>query len=221
MHTVIINGSPRVQAKSNTEKILEYFLKGYAEGGNTYEIWRLSDRKQWEGARDAFLANSRILFALPLFVENIPGLMLEFLEELPMKAESGTEIAFLLQGGFPEAAQLRCCESFLETLPEKFNCGYAGTLIKGDMFGVRMMPEKAVAPQLDAFAAMGRVFAETGRFGSEEAAAFAGAEKLPASVERKFNHIGRYMQRLFMNRIAKSMGCKTKLDAAPYAELVK
>lgn len=216
MHIVVINGSPRMQAKSNTEKILTYFLEGFSAGGNTYEIWRLSDRKQWESAKAAFAQNERILFALPLFVENIPGTMLEFLEELPPKTSQGTRLAFLLQGGFPEASQLRCCESYLEMLPGKLGCEYAGTLLRGDMFGIRLMPEKLVAPALAPYIEAGRRYGETGCFSKTDADVFAGPELLPTSAVRKFNLLGRPMQKLMMSRIAKSLGCKEKLDARPY-----
>lgn len=213
MHVVVINGSPRMQAKSNTEKILTYFLEGFSANGNTYEVWRLSDRKQWENAKAAFAQNEQILFSLPLFVENIPGTMLEFLEELPPKTTPGTGPAFLLQGGFPEASQLRCCESFLETLPGKLGCTYAGTLLHGDMFGIRLMPEKLVEPALTPYIESGCRYGETGRFSKAEADAFAGPELLPSSEVRKFNLIGKPMQKLMMSRIAKSLGCKEKLDA--------
>lgn len=216
MHLVVINGSPRIQAKSNTEKILTCFLKGFSAEENTYEIWRLSDRKQWENPKVAFAHSADILFALPLFVENIPGIMLEFLEELPPKTVLGTRMAFLLQGGFPEASQLRCCESFLETLPKKLGCEYAGTLLHGDMFGIRMMPEKLVAPALTPFMEAGRRYGETGCFSKAEADVFAGPELLPPATVRKFNLLGKPMQKLMMNRIAKSWGCKEKLDARPY-----
>ena len=216
MHIVVINGSPCMQAKSNTEKILTYFLEGFSADENTYEIWRLSDRKQWESAKVAFVQNKQVLFALPLFVENIPGTMLEFLEKLPPKTLPGTKIAFLLQGGFPEASQLRCCESYLETLPGKLGCEYAGTLLHGDMFGIRLMPEKLVASALALYIEAGRRYGDTGCFSKMDADAFAGPELLPSSAVRKFNLIGKPMQKLMMSRIAKSLGCREKLDAQPY-----
>ena len=37
MHVVIINGSPRVQKYSNTDKIIAVFAKGLSEKGNTFE----------------------------------------------------------------------------------------------------------------------------------------------------------------------------------------
>lgn len=216
MHLVIINGSPRIKNKSNTEKIIASFLKGFEESENTAELFHLSDRKEWQSAKEAFVQNEWILFALPLFVENIPGIMLEFLEALPPKEQPGTKIAFLLQGGFPESSQLRCGERFLETLPEYFNCEYAGTLIKGDMFGVSMTPEKISRQMVKPFEKMGRSFADKGKFEKAEVSAFAKPEYLSESEIRKFNRIGRHIQKFFMDRIAKSMGCKGKLDAKPY-----
>ncbi len=65
------------------------------------------------------MKNDEILIALPLYVECVPGLLLEFLETLPKKDER-TRLSFLLQSGFAEGCQLRCGEAFLEKLPEYF-----------------------------------------------------------------------------------------------------
>ena len=107
----------RPQAESNTAKIIAAFGQDYAEGGNTTEIYYLSDRRQWTAAEKAFQENTNILIALPLYVENIPGILLGFLSGIQPKKMPGTKLSFLLQGGFPEASQSRCCEAFLETLP--------------------------------------------------------------------------------------------------------
>ena len=37
MHVVIINGSPRVQKFSNTDKIIQSFAKGFQASGTTYD----------------------------------------------------------------------------------------------------------------------------------------------------------------------------------------
>ena len=76
MHLVIISGATRPQTKSNTAKIISAFRKGYEESGNQTEVWYLSDRSQWESAAKAFEENENILIALPLYVENIPGILL-------------------------------------------------------------------------------------------------------------------------------------------------
>ena len=130
MHLLVINCSPRIEQKSNTNSILQQFIKGYTEAGNTVELYNLSQLNSWDDIRKAYYENDNILMAIPLFVECIPGLMVEFLETLSPKKDK-TKISFLLQGGFDEASQLRCCERYLEQLPAFLGCEYGGTLSKG------------------------------------------------------------------------------------------
>ena len=213
MHLVIISGAARPQPKSNTAQIIAAFGQGYEECGNTTEVYYLSDRRQWAAAEKAFQENTNILIALPLYVENIPGILLEFLSGLQPKETPGTQLAFLLQGGFPEASQSRCCEAFLETLPPQLGCEYAGTLIKGDMFGVGLVDEKNRDKMLAPFTEMGRLFAQSGRFEKSIADAFAAPEYMSEKQIRAFNLFGRHISRFFMGHIAKKLGCKEKLDA--------
>lgn len=137
MHLLIINASPRLQQKSNAEKIIQELKKGYEQCGHTSQVVHLSKRNQWDRIIQLFQTNTKILFALPLYVECIPGIMVEFLEKLEPKHDD-TCIGFLVQGGFAEASQLRCCEKYLEML----RCHYCGTLIKGDMFAISFLDEK-------------------------------------------------------------------------------
>ena len=216
MHLVIISGATRPQSKSNTAKVIAAFQRGVEENGNTTEVWYLSDRRQWKRAANAFEQNDHILIAFPLYVENIPGTLLEFLSGLTPKQAPGTKLAFLIQGGFPEASQSRCCEAFLETLPAQLGCEYAGTLIKGDMFGTSLVDEKNREKMLAPFTQMGRTFAQTGSFEKTAVDAFAGPEYMPEKQIRMYNLFGRHISRFFMGRIAKKLGCKEKLDARPY-----
>ena len=218
MHLVIISGAARPQAKSNTAKIIAAFQKGYEESGNTTEVYYLSDRRQWAAAEKAFQENTNILIALPLYVENIPGILLEFLSMLQPKETPGTKLSFLLQGGFPEASQSRCCEAFLETLPAQLGCAYAGTLIKGDMFGVGLVDGKNREKMLAPFSEMGRVFARSGQFEKSAVDAFAAPEKMTPKQIRMYNLFGRHISRFFMGHIARKLGCREKLDARPLAE---
>ena len=216
MHLVIISGATRPQAKSNTAKVIAAFQKGLEENGNTTEVWYLSDRRQWKRAANAFEQNDHILIAFPLYVENIPGILLEFLSGLTPKQAPGTKLAFLIQGGFPEASQSRCCEAFLETLPAQLGCDYAGTLIKGDMFGTSLVDEKNREKMLAPFTQMGRTFAQTGNFEKAAVDAFAGPEYMPEKQIRMYNRVGKHISRFFMGHIARKLGCKGRLDARPY-----
>ena len=221
MHLVIISGATRPQSKSNTAKVIAAFQRGVEENGNTTEVWYLSDRRQWKRAANAFEQNERILIAFPLYVENIPGILLEFLSGITPKQAPGTKLAFLIQGGFPEASQSRCCEAFLETLPVQLGCDYAGTLIKGDMFGTSRVDEKTREKMLAPFTQMGRTFAQTGCFEKTAVDAFAGPEYMPEKQIRMYNLVGKHISRFFMGRIAKKLGCKEKLDARPYARATR
>ena len=218
MHFVIISGAARTQSKSNTAKIIAAFCEGLHNCGNTSETWYLSDRKQWKSAKTAFEENENILFALPLYVENVPGIMLEFLAGLYAKERPGTRISFLLQGGFPEVSQGRCCEEFLNTLPAQLGCGYGGTFIKGDMFGLSLLGEKIEAKLLQPFIEIGRQFGENGVFRPESIEAYSTPEYLSEKQIRMANGLLRYVQRFAMRYFAKRLGCRAKLDAKPFCE---
>lgn len=221
MHLVIISCTPRAVAASNTDKIISKFKEGFEESGHSTETHYLANRESWPEIKTAFDNNDKILFAIPLFVECIPGIMLEFLETLTPKSIGDsackTELSFLLQGGFAEASQLRCCERYLEKLPAYLNCNYNGTLIKGNMFAVSILPEKARQKTLAPFVEMARTFATDGRFDKGKVSAFAKLEyfsKIAIFVSTLMNPLQNWMFR----KIANSLGCKKPLDDAPYRE---
>lgn len=219
MHLTIISGAARPKTKSNTAKIIEAFCKGFQNNENTAEVWYLSDRGQWNMARNAFIKNTDILFALPLYVENVSGIMLEFLESLPPKGQSGTRLSFIVQGGFPEASQSRCCENFLKTLPDKLGCEYGGTFIRGDMFGVGLLGNKLGAKMVAPFIDVGSLFAQYGYFNEEIISQFSSPEYLSEKQIQQSEKWGKYIQKWFMNWIAKRLGCKEKLNVKPYTWL--
>ena len=221
MHLVIISGAARHQGKSNTAKIITAFQTGYEEGGNTAEVWYLSDHSQWAGAAQAFERSDNLLIALPLYVENIPGILLEFLSGLKPKTVPGTKLAFLLQGGFPEASQSRCCEAYLETLPAQLGCDYAGTLLKGDLFGLSLTDEKSREKMLAPFTEMGRYYAGTGYFDKPSVDKFAAPEYMPRGQIRMYNLFFKHISGLFIGAIAKKLGCRDRLDAQPYRDCCK
>ncbi|MCR5502741.1 MAG: NAD(P)H-dependent oxidoreductase [Lachnospiraceae bacterium] len=215
MHVLIINGSPRIKALSNTDKILEKFTEGLREGGVTFEQYEVSDRKQWDAIRNAFSENRNILIALPLYVECIPGLLLEFLETVPPKTDD-TKISFLLQSGFAEGIQLRCGEKYLKILTEKLGCNYGGTLVKGDNFAIRFFEgaqrDKVTGP----YTAMGREFASAGSFETEACRKFTGPEIFSAPMRLMIGLVFKTVSKKMFTKIAESWGCTKPLDYRPY-----
>ncbi|MDF2944647.1 MAG: hypothetical protein K0S01_3505 [Herbinix sp.] len=222
MNLLIINCSPRVKAKSNTNIIVRAFADGYTKQGNTVEIYNLSELGKWDEIRVAFYNHENILMALPLFVESIPGIMLEFLETLSPKSNSEgqpkTKLSFLLQGGFSEASQLRCGERYLEQIPGFLNCEYGGTLIKGSMFIIHMLPETSSKQMVSPFIEMGEVFAIDGKFDKEKVNKFAA----PEYYSKRFillHTLLSPLNKLFFAIFFKKNGCLGSLTAQPYKKM--
>ncbi len=215
MHVLIINGSPRAKKYSNTNAILEKFTEGLCENGAAFEQFEISDRDSWDRIREAFYRNTEILIALPLYVECVPGLMMEFLETLTPKGD-GSKMAFLLQGGFMEGVQLRCGEAYLKIIADKLGCEYMGTLVKGDNFLIRFFKGEWIDEKVSAYADMGREFAANGNFNSKACKKFTGHEKFPLPVRIHVGHILSTQAAKGFEMIAEAHECDKPLDYKPY-----
>ncbi len=215
MHALIINGSPRVKKYSNTDKILEKFTVGMCENGSTFEQYEVSDRNQWDDIRRAYHENRNILIAIPLFVECIPGLLLEFLETLTPKND-GTELAFILQGGFAEGSQLRCGEAYLKMLSDRLGCKYRGTLCKGNNFSIRFFEGKQREGITQPYREMGIEYGETGGFESERCGKFTGPENFPGYIRFILGILFKTAAKKGFKEMAKGLGCDTPIEYRPY-----
>ena len=215
MHVLIINGSPRVKKYSNTNYILVKFTEGLREKGASFEQYEISDRGSWDQIRQSFDRNTVILIALPLYVECIPGLLMEFLETLTPKSDR-SKMAFLLQGGFMEGVQLRCGEAYLKILAGKLGCAYMGTLVKGDNFMIRFFEGEWREKVTDPYADMGREYAVNGDFNSKACKKFTGHEKFPLPVRIYVGHILKTQAAKGFEQIAAAFECDKPLDFKPY-----
>jgi len=180
MKLVVFSCSPRPEKASNTAAIVGAFKNGFVtETNQEVDVCFLFKRSEWDNYRKIFKENNEIIFALPLFVECVPGLLMEFLETLEPKThnEIKTKIGFILNGGFEEACQLRTCEKYLETLPAYLNCEYSGTLIKGGMFVLSIVSDNKKAKMLQPFFEMGKIYAKEGIFEKSKVTKFAAPEK--------------------------------------------
>ena len=215
MHVLIINESPRVKKYSNTNAILEKFTEGLCENGTTFEQYEISDKNSWDQIRQSYDRNTIILVALPLYVESIPGLLIEFLETLTPKSD-GSKMAFLLQGGFMEGVQLRCGEACLKIIADKLGCEYMGTLVKGDNFCIRFFEGEWRENITGAYADMGREFAAHGNFNSKACKKFTGPETIPFFVRIHVGHILNTQAKTGFEQMAAVLDCNKPLDYKPY-----
>ena len=215
MHALIINGSPRIKKFSNTDKILDEFVKGMCEGGNTCERYEISDKASWDEIRKAYDESDNILIALPLYVESVPGLLMEFLETLTPKS-GNAKMSFILQSGFAEGIQLRCGEAYLEKLAGYLGCEYGGTLVKGGNFEIRFLSDESRVKATSPYAEMGREFSANGNFYSDKCKAFTGPEIFPAPVRVLVGFFFKTVVRKSFIRDGESLGCTRPLDYKPY-----
>ena len=170
--------------------ILEAFQKGIVETGSTFEAYHLSKKQHWESSKKAFSENENIVFALPVFAAILPGIMLEFLEELVSEQEikSSKKISFILQSGFPEACQRRYCEDYLKILPEMLKSTFSGILSYG--INVRFIKNTELREVLNTYQYMGTQFVKNnGTFFFKEATEFTGDEYISETQAKKFNQM--------------------------------
>lgn len=219
-HILILNGSPRVKKNSNTNKIIQAFAEGLEEAGITHKLYSLSNHAEWDEAREAFMTSNNIIIALPLFVECLPSLLLEFLSTLPTERKQPAKLSFILHSGFDEGHQLRLGEKFLKTLPAQLGCTYGGTLVKGGSFMLRDRENSYIKKMTDkiltSYTKMGQSFALNGNFFTTEAQKFTGPEQNPWIVRLLFNLIFKRIVKKNFERIAQEWGCTRPLNDKPY-----
>ncbi len=216
---LILNGSPRVKKNSNTNKIIDAFGEGLQQAGTCYDVYSLSNRSEWDRAREAFMTSDNIIIAMPLFVECLPSLLLEFLDTLPTERKQSAQLSFILHGGFDEGHQLRLGEKFLQSLSAQFGCSCGGVLVKGGSFLLRNRENSYIKKMTDkmlaSYTAMGLSFAQNGNFMTPEAQKFTGPEKNPWIGLLLFNLIFKRIVRKNFERIAQEWGCTEPLDSKP------
>ena len=221
-HVLILNGSPRVKKNSNTNKIIDAFGEGLQQAGTCYDVYSLSNRSEWDRAREAFMASDNIIIAVPLFVECLPSLLLELLDTLPTERKQSAQISFILHGGFDEGHQLRLGEKFLQLLPTQLGCSCGGVLVKGGSFLLRNRENSYIKKMTDKMLAtytkMGQSFAQNGNIMTPEAQKFTGPEKNPWIGLLLFNLIFKRIVKKNFERIAQEWGCTEPLDSKPYLD---
>lgn len=163
----LFNGSPR-GVKGNTPILFEHFIKGFTSlpGHSTSEVYHLSHTREAERFAQAFGEAECVLLGFPLYTDAMPGLVKAFIESLePYTARANNPpIGFVVQSGFPEARHSRHVEHYLEKLAKRLNSPYLGTIVKGSVEGIQIMPENMTRKLFDTFFQFGKGLAENGQF---------------------------------------------------------
>ena len=168
MKLVIFNGSPRYK-KSNSTILIEHFLKGYnSVYPEPVPVHYLANHKQKDEQIEVFKKSGIVIIVFPLYTDCMPGIVKEFFEGISeLKLTSSKKIGFVVQSGFPEAIHSIYVERYLEKLTSRIQCEYMGTIIKGGVEGIQIMPPPMTKKLFGRFERLGEYFAKNEEFSPE------------------------------------------------------
>lgn len=217
MHTVIINASPRHKKKSHTAQVAQAFYNGIVNAGIKAEIYHLSEKENWSKISNACKNNKAIVIATPVYIETVPGLLIEFLESVCEAISSEHTLSFIVQSAFPEASQRRCCEWYIKNVVDQLGCQFGGILSCGNFFQFPLIND--VKKQLlQAFEEFGEKFViNNGTFLFEEAEMFTGEESISEIDGKSYVRIVNF----FFRHISEAQGCQVSLSDRPYQPIRK
>lgn len=221
MHYTIISCSPQNKARSSSACIASWLRETLVDTDELSEqneavIFYLNERTKWDACADRFYKSENTIFIIPLYVEGIPGILLEFLESLDTDRKQEGFISFVLQGGFEEASQLRTAEKYLQTLPGYFQCQYGGTLLKGGMFGMATMRgERFKQKMKESYTEAFKTYKINNSFDKSITKKFAGVEYYSKGMLH-LAKLSKPLNRLVWSHMAKKMGSTAPIKSRPY-----
>ncbi len=167
MKLAIFNGSPR-QKKSNSTLLINKFIEGY----NDYtpynsDIYYLANIQKMDEHIKAFEEADTVIIIFPLYTDAMPGQVKLFIENITKNSSKGKNIGFIVQSGFPESYQSTFIERYLIKLSDTMEWNLIGTVLKGGIEGIQVMPPSMTKKLYGHFFELGRYFANTGKFKTE------------------------------------------------------
>lgn len=168
MKLVIYNGSPR-REKSNSTILIHRFLNGYHKIiDNDVEVHYLAKTKNKQKQLEDFSNADAVLIIFPLYTDAMPGIVKEFFEVLLRnKPAKRIKLGFIVQSGFPEGVHCDYMKQYLKKFTSRIDCYYLGTLTKGGVEGIQVMPPFMTRKLFERFHEFGEHFARTGEFSAE------------------------------------------------------
>ncbi len=180
MKRLLLNGSPRGN-DGNSRRLLSWIAEGLAQAGiSTPPTIDLAPEPVLASHRQAFLDADEVVFAFPLYTDAMPGIVKAFFEAVASDPSplQGKRVAFVIQSGFPEAVHTEVLAAYLARLCQRLGFRHLGTLRRGGIEGIRIMPARQVAKVAARFRVAGKELGETGAFSGELIARMAGPRRL-------------------------------------------
>ena len=160
-----------------------------------------------------------MILAFPLYCDGTPSLVKDFIEQLaPLRVRArNPPMGFIVQSGFPEALHSRAVERYLCKLAGRLHSPYLGTVVRGGVEGIQVMPGWMTGKLFRRFEELGRRFAETGRFDPALIAQLAGPERFTWSGRLLFRLLAALgLTRWYWDTKLKNNGVYEHRFARPY-----
>lgn len=159
MSFTIFNGSPR-NKKSNSAILAQEFLKGFAAASTeTFELHHLASLRHKSEQLEAFGKASVILFIFPLYTDSMPAIVKAFFEKLYESGFPGPKkVGYIVQSGFKESIHSLALAAYLEKFTRRLGYDYLGTVIKGGVEGIQIMPPRMTKKLFADFYRLGLYF---------------------------------------------------------------
>jgi hypothetical protein len=105
-----------------------------------------------------------VLIGLPLYTDAMPGVVKDFIDSLASLRDRADNppVGFLVQSGFPESGHSRYVERYLQKLATRLGSPYLGTIVKGGIEGIQIMPHRMTHKVYSTLTEIGIAFGEQG-----------------------------------------------------------
>lgn len=222
MRLLVINGSPR-GSRSNSLVIANHFLSGIKaalQNDLQPEVVNLiEEHSALSDVTDRIAVTDKVLFAFPLYVDSMPGLVMELFESLyNLKGKLlEREFLFSIQCGFPETLNLRFVERYLQKLTGRLGAYYAGCISRGGMEGARFLSEDSQI--LQKYRELGEIYGKTGKLDKDLLGRIADPERIPLvakAIALALSPIGIFDK--YWNKQLKANGVYRRRNDRPYEE---
>jgi len=143
------------------DKFIEGFIKTQC---NEYSIGYLSTISKTQDHLNMIMESEYIIIIFPLYADSMPGRVKLFIESMRTNDIRGKKLGFVVQSGFPEAHHSIFIERYLHRLSDRLGAEYLGTVIKGGVEGIQIMPGWMTKKLFRQFYELGEFFGQKGQF---------------------------------------------------------
>ena len=145
---------------------MDKFVDGFTKSRtNNYSIGYLSAVDRSHEHMDQIRDAEYIIIIFPLYADSMPGRVKYFIESLEnLLVFREKKLGFIVQSGFPEAHHSIFIERYLHKLTNRLGAEYLGTVIKGGVEGIQIMPRWMTKKLFNQFYELGEIFGLEGQF---------------------------------------------------------